>query len=246
VLNNQVFEFKGAKTGTMENVTFIHKPICTLLGIPPESQECKDEVGMFLDPIYAYDTLNKIFYHRDMHGNPAEPETLDYAILPLVLAGSVLPIPVGKAGKFLARHSGRWAKLAETAANKTFLLKNQKKIHQLTAVGDDVNLRTFNDNFAIGNLPKCQSILDQAAEVAGRSEATRATMRANMGAWVRGLRNKWKKDPGIKTKLDDLEKGADGNVFDSFQKTISTHVDDAIKINQYDKAKGIWLDGYRR
>lgn len=240
VLNNQVFEFKGVKTGTIENVTFIHKPICNLLGIPPESEECKDEVGEFIDPIYAYNTLNKILYHRDMHGNPAEPEMLDYVILPMVFAGSLVPMPVGKGTKLLAQLSGDLAKYANTASKKLWLKMHQKAIHQLAAVGDSVNLRTFMDNFRIGNLPVCESILKQAAEVAGRSESSRKLMRTNLKKWVIGLRAKWKTTPSLKTKIDDLEKGADGNVFKSFESTISSHFDDAAKAGDWKKAHEIY------
>jgi hypothetical protein len=149
VLNNQVIEFKGVKNVALENITFIDKPICELMGIDPASPECKDEIAMFIDPIYAYDTLNKIINHKDMHGNPAEPETLDYVILPIVLAGSLVPMPVGKGTKLLSKMSGRLAKAANTVVKKKFLVTHQKMIHQLAAVGDDVNLRTFWDELAI-------------------------------------------------------------------------------------------------
>ena len=240
VVNESVFEFKGTKTWTIENVTFIHKPICQLLGIPPESPECKDEVGMFIDPIYAYDTLNRIFYHRDMHGNPAEPETLDYVILPMVVAGSLVPMPIGKGTKLLSQMSGRLAKAANTVIKKKFLVTHQKMIHQLAAVGDDVNLRTFWDNFELGKLSTCENILKQAAEAAGRSDANRVLMRTNIGKWVKGIRAKWKSTPSLKTKIDDLEMGGDGNIFKSFESTISSHFDDAAKAGDWKKAHGIY------
>jgi hypothetical protein len=240
VVNNNVFEFKGVKTWTIENVTFIHKPICELLGIPPETPECKDEVGMFIDPIYAYDTLNKIFYHRDMHGNPAEPETLDYVMLPLVLAGSLLPIPVGKAGKLLSKMSGGLAKHADTVTKKLWLKTHQKGIHHLTALGDNINLSTFWDNFKLGKLSTCENILKQADEVAKRAE-NQAKLLGNEGEWVRGIRAKWKADPTkLKTKLDDIEKGADGNLFKTFSDDISHHFDDAVKAGDWKKAHGIY------
>ena len=239
VLNGHVFEFKGTKEWTIQNITLIHKPICELLGIPPESQQCKDEVGEFLDPIYAYNTVHKIMYHTDMHGAPAEPETLDYVMLPLVVAGSVLPIPVGKAGKYLSKISGGLAKHADTATKKMWLKTHQKGIHQLTALGDNLNLRTFWDNFKLGKLSTCESILKQADEVAGQA-ANHAKVRANMGEWVNGIRTKWKSTPSLKTKIDDLEKGADGNIFKSFESTISSHVDDAVKGGDWKKAHEIY------
>jgi hypothetical protein len=130
----------------------------------------------------------------------------------MVFAGSIVPMPVGKGTKLLSQMSGDLAKHANTVSKKLWLKTHQKAIHQLAAVGDNVNLRTFMDNFRLGNLPACESILTQAAEVAGRSESSRTLMRSNLGEWVRGLRAKWKTTPSLKTKLDDLEKGADGNI----------------------------------
>jgi hypothetical protein len=240
VLNGYVFEFRGTKTWTIQDVTLIHKPICDLFGIPPESPECKDEVGEFIDPVYAYNTIQKIVNHVDMHGTPAEPETLDYVILPFVVAGAFLPIPVGKAGKLLSKMSGGLGKLSNTATKKLWLKTHQKGIHHLTALGDNLNLSTFWDNFKLGKLSTCENILKQADEVAKRAE-NQAKLLGNEGEWVRGIRAKWKSDPTtLKTKIDDLEKGADGNLFKTFSDDISHHFDDAVKAGDWKKASQIW------
>ena len=212
--------------------------LCGFFDLTPS--ECSVFLLEFVDPIYVANTLSVIQHHEDIMGNPREPETLDYVMLPIVMVGSLLPmIPMGK----ISQWTGRGLKLAKKrVASKTFLKLHHQKIHHLIAVGDETRILKFKALFDLDNLDEALKILNEGVTSSEATEVAKALKRTSLRNWVRGIRAKWKaknpKTPIGKVMDDTAEHG--GNVFKTQADTIVKHVDDAN--GDWLKIRKIWDD----
>ena len=225
-------------------VSIVGTTMCGFFGIDPESTECGLFLAEFLDPVFVANTLSVIINHEDLEGNPREPETLDYVMLPIVMVGSLLPmVPVGKIGQWV----GRGLKLGKRPddmgrASRLFLIKYQDKIHHLTAVGDETRILRFKTFFDADNLDEALKVLREGVTSSEATEALKSTKRLNLGKWIRGLRAKWKVDKPKTTieKLMDDAAEHGGNVFKTQADVVVKHVDDAK--GDWTKIRKIWDD----
>jgi PKD repeat protein len=240
VTSKCVYEFTD-KVQTIDLPVYIDPlstVLCDFFELTPS--ECAVFLMEFQDPIYVANTLSVIRDHEDIMGNPREPETLDYVMLPIVMVGSLLPVvPMGK----ISQWTGRGLKLAKkSAASKTFLIKHHQKIHHLTAVGDEARLLKFKAFFDADKLDDALKILNEGVTSSEATEAVKALKRANLRKWIRGIIAKWKKDnpkTTIEKLMDDTAEHG-GNVFKTQADTIVKHVDEAN--SDWTKIRKIWGD----
>ena len=240
VTSKCVYEFTD-KVQTIDLPVYIDPlstVLCAFFDLTPS--ECAVFLMEFQDPIYAANTLSVIQHHEDIMGNAREPETLDYIMLPIVMAGSLLPmLPVGQ----ISKYTGRLLKLGKkSAASKLFLIRNHHKMHQLIAVGDETRILKFKGFFDLDNLDEALKVLDEGIVASEATEAAKALKRASLREWVGGIIAKWKKDnpkTALEKVMDDaLEHG--GNVFKTQADVVVKHVDDAK--GDWTKIRKIWDD----
>jgi endonuclease YncB( thermonuclease family) len=97
-VNGLAYKFDNtAKNIFLVPVPGIGNAICPLLGIEPETTECTMAIAEFIDPIYVANVFSKVIYHKDIAGNAAEANSIDYIFVPIALLSGVAP--VGGVGK---------------------------------------------------------------------------------------------------------------------------------------------------
>jgi hypothetical protein len=156
---------------TVQNVYLVPVPgvgnsICPLLGVDPKSYECTLELAEFLDPVYVANTLRKIVEHKDIAGNSAEPDMIDYIFLPIALLSGL--VPGGTLGKKLAGPILKATKKASVVDN--WIEKNKELIHAAIIRGDNINIDVALDRVkgatkAVEGSVYQKSLLDEATNL---------------------------------------------------------------------------------
>jgi PKD repeat protein len=100
IASGQYYEFRGITKRSLSKLTIVQSAICGLFGID-DVDKCNLFCLEFYDPAYVANTISIIVNHHNLILDELqEPVTLDYVMLPLIIAGSALPfVPVGKLGK---------------------------------------------------------------------------------------------------------------------------------------------------
>lgn len=134
-VNGLIYEFHdGIQEVHLVPVPGVGNSICPLLGVDPKSYECTLELAEFADPIYVANSLRKIVDHKDIAGNTAEPDKLDYIFLPIALLSGL--VPAGTMGKKLAGPILKNTKPLSTV--DTWVKENWIKIQAAVIRSDDL------------------------------------------------------------------------------------------------------------
>jgi len=170
VSSKDVYECSGTKEITVSRVGIHEQKICGFFGIDPASTECTVFIAEFADPVFVANTISVITKHEDVAGNPRDPTTLDYVLLPIVCLGMLAPaIPVGK----ILKSGGLLSKYGKKSATMGKFLDDEATLLMKRAIseGDADRLNKF-----LGHLDEASKHADGSAEMGHHLQLARNTL----------------------------------------------------------------------
>ena len=142
-LDYEVYEFRGRRVIT-PGMGAVVDVMCSFFGVEVGTKECSEFVVEFVDSIFVANTISIITAHYNLiTGEHQEPEALDYLFLPIVLIGSVTPIPIGKIWKSFVGKLRKHGTVSETVVK--WLFKHGDEMTEVGVYGDEVRLKRFTD-----------------------------------------------------------------------------------------------------
>ena len=145
---------------TESYVDWVSTEICGFFDISPA--ECPFFFATFYDPVFVAELLEIIINHKNLAGEPQEPTTLDYVLLPIAVAGSVLPIvPAGKLGKYAGLFLKR---CKESTPIKTIFETRGEDIVEMGIKATTSQADTFVDAVKSGDTIKMLHTIDEVLD----------------------------------------------------------------------------------
>lgn len=138
-------------------MSWLERTICGFFDITPAN--CPFFLATFYDPIFVAELLEIIIHNRNLAGEYQEPTTLDYVMLPIAVAGSVLPmIPAGKLGKYTGLLIKR---CKESTPIKEIFETRGVDIVEMSIRGSTAQIDTFMEAVKSGDTIKMLHTIDE-------------------------------------------------------------------------------------